>query len=386
MLGSPAVGPRLRRLHRWVHAASVAGDTPVPDGTAGNDRAADGTANDDRATADTNTGGPTARVRADGGSPISGVFDAHPDPMIYYVDRNGDPRVAATNAAFDATFPRDGESLVDALPVADGAASIVEEICTREAVDMERQCHDADGTARYRLRARTLAGGGLVVLTELPDDYPSDALRRENERLEEFASIVSHDLRNLIDVARTRVDAGADTGNHAHFEKSIEALDRMTDIVEDLLTLVRNGRIVESPRRVDPADAVDVAWRTVETGDATLTVVDDLPALSADPGPLQQLLENLFRNAVQHGSAGEGPATVTVGRLDGGFYVADDGPGIPPDQREDVFEAGFTTEREGTGLGLRIVERIARAHGWDVTATESTAGGARFEVVGVEWV
>jgi signal transduction histidine kinase len=371
MLGRLVAGPRLRALLGWLRALSTPGVPP----TAGGGRHPTGEQRVDRPPA-----------RADGGLPVERVFDAHPDPMLYYVDRDGEPSVAATNTAFDATFPTDGTSLVDAIPVADGAAGVVEEIRTRPAVDMERQCHDGDGAARYRLRAKTLADdGGLVVFTELPADYPADALRRENERLEEFASIVSHDLRNLIDVARTRVDAGADTGNHTHFEKSIEALDRMTDIVEDLLTLVRDGRIVESPRRVDPTEAARIAWRTVETGDATLTVVDDLPTLSADPGPLQQLLENLFRNAVQHGSTDGRSVAVTVGRLDGGFYVADDGPGIPPDEREAVFEAGYTTERDGTGLGLRIVERIARAHGWDVTATESENGGARFEVVGVEW-
>jgi signal transduction histidine kinase len=103
----------------------------------------------------------------------------------------------------------------------------------------------------------------------------------------------------------------------------------------------------------------------------------------ADEGRLRQLLENLIRNAIEHG--GEG-VSVTVGTLPDGFYVADDGPGIDPDRREEVFDAGHSTSQSGTGFGLRIVEQVADAHGWSVRAVESEAGGARFEVTGIESV
>jgi signal transduction histidine kinase len=98
---------------------------------------------------------------------------------------------------------------------------------------------------------------------------------------------------------------------------------------------------------------------------------------------LQQLFENLFRNALEHGETVE---TVAVGALgDGpGFYVADDGVGIPESERDEVFESGYTTNEDGTGFGLAIVTDIADAHGWDVTVTESESGGARFEVRGVD--
>jgi nitrogen fixation/metabolism regulation signal transduction histidine kinase len=72
--------------------------------------------------------------------------------------------------------------------------------------------------------------------------------------------------------------------------------------------------------------------------------------------------------------------TIRVGTFSEGFYVADDGPGIPADDRETVFEQGYTTADEGTGLGLAIVDRIADGHGWEVTVTDSETGGARFEV------
>ncbi len=76
--------------------------------------------------------------------------------------------------------------------------------------------------------------------------------------------------------------------------------------------------------------------------------------------------------------------TVTVGDLDTGFYIADDGPGVAPDRRGTVFEAGTTTANNGTGLGLAIVTEIADGHGWSVDVTESKHGGARFEITNVD--
>ena len=71
--------------------------------------------------------------------------------------------------------------------------------------------------------------------------------------------------------------------------------------------------------------------------------------------------------------------------LEDGFYVEDDGPGIPEENRTDIFDSGYSTTGEGTGFGLSIVKRVAEAHGWDITVTESEVGGARFEITGVEF-
>jgi signal transduction histidine kinase len=104
---------------------------------------------------------------------------------------------------------------------------------------------------------------------------------------------------------------------------------------------------------------------------------EDLGTIDADDGRLEALFENLFRNAIEHG--GEN-VTVRVGRSPTEFYVEDDGPGIPEDEREQVFDHGHTTSESGTGFGLSIVEQIADAHGWDVVISEGADSGARFEV------
>jgi signal transduction histidine kinase len=109
----------------------------------------------------------------------------------------------------------------------------------------------------------------------------------------------------------------------------------------------------------------------------------DADTIIADSDRLRQLLENLFRNAIKHG--GE-EVTITIGTENERFYVEDDGPGISPDERDDVFDAGYTTANDGTGLGLSIVQRIVAAHDWEVCVTEGSAGGARFVITGVEFV
>ncbi|MFW5903468.1 MAG: sensor histidine kinase, partial [Halolamina sp.] len=173
-----------------------------------------------------------------------------------------------------------------------------------------------------------------------------------------------------------------------HLLRVQDSLDRMGELIEQSLAVARKGRVVDETERLALDEVVNEAWEAVETPGARLAVEAE-GAIEADEGRLRELFENLFRNSLEH--VGE-DVTVTVGRLgtgrsdaDGdesefdGFYVADDGPGIPPDERDEVFERGYTTEDDGSGLGLAIVRAIAEAHGWTVLVTESDVGGARFE-------
>ena len=205
-------------------------------------------------------------------------------------------------------------------------------------------------------------------------------LERQNDRLEEFAGVVSHDLRNPLEVARGRTELARDECDSEHLAAVERAHDRMAALIDDLLTLAREGGPVTDVEPVDLGRVVGSCWRTVDTRDATLRAEAE-GIIAADEGRLKQLLENLIRNSVEHGGA---DVTVTVGTLPDGFYVADDGPGIDPERREAVFDAGHSTSQSGTGFGLRIVEQVADAHGWSVRAVESEAGGARFEITGVE--
>ena len=205
-------------------------------------------------------------------------------------------------------------------------------------------------------------------------------LERQNERLDEFAGVVSHDLRSPLNVARGSLDLARETDDSEHFDRAEDALDRMEALVEDVLALARQGQLVDETEPVALADVTGEAWDSVEAPDAT--VDDDVgdARVAADRGRLLELFENLFRNAVEHG--GEG-VSVTVSTLPDGFAVEDDGPGIPGGAGDDVFDRGFTSTEDGTGFGLAIVREIAEAHDWRVEAVPSEGGrGARFEVTG----
>jgi signal transduction histidine kinase len=220
-----------------------------------------------------------------------------------------------------------------------------------------------------------------------------EQLARENERLDEFTSIVSHDLRNPMNVAQLRLDLVREETDSEHVDSVQTALDRMETLLEESLQLARGGEMVAEFEPVELRRVVRAAWRNVQTDEATLEIETDVDVM-ANESRLQQLFENLFGNAVDHGLAGEAGAgrgrsalTIRVGTIDDeGFFVADDGEGIPEDIHEDLFEPGATTAAEGTGLGLSIVTRISQAHGWHIAATESADGGARFELTNVDIV
>jgi PAS domain S-box-containing protein len=212
-----------------------------------------------------------------------------------------------------------------------------------------------------------------------------EELERTNERLEQFASVVSHDLKNPLAVADGSLKAARETGADVHFENASDALSRMSALITDVLALAREGSAVVDPDAVFLSAVASAAWTNADTGDATFSVADDV-RIRADEGRLQRLLENCFRNSVEHGGEDDESVSVTVGALaDGrGFYVADDGRGIPERERESLFESGVTTSEDGTGFGLAIVAEIADAHDWQVGTAEGDDGGARIEVTGVE--
>jgi PAS domain S-box-containing protein len=222
---------------------------------------------------------------------------------------------------------------------------------------------------------------------EIEEDRYRRRLELQNERLDNFASVLSHDLRNPLNVAIGRLELAADRYDDADIDAAASALDRTFDLIDDVLAFSRAGADVLDPERVSVPSVAERAWAIVDPdpADSPLDVAPDTGTVTADRTRLQQLLENLFRNSVEHGSTalGNGGVSVTVGPLDdhAGFVVADDGPGIAPDRREAAFELGHTDDDGGSGLGLAIVREIAEAHGWQVELTASADGGARFEVV-----
>ncbi len=226
-------------------------------------------------------------------------------------------------------------------------------------------------------------------------------LERQNERLGNFATVVSHDLRNPLNVAQARIELSREDPDGGHLDVASDAIGRMEGLIDDLLTLAREGRTVEESQPIDLESVATEAWASVATADATLDIQTD-QTVDGDRSRVRQVFENLFRNAVEHGStnprspsahedaveqgaqttgADEGQKlTVTVGTLPaGGFYVEDDGRGLQGADQDAIFEANVSTKDEGTGLGLAIARDIVEAHGWRISA-DPGAEGLRFEI------
>jgi len=335
----------------------------------------------------------------------------YPGPACSYTIQNGEPVVRCTNTAFETRFGDDvtGETVPAAF----------EKLDLRLHDDSEDLSVRLQHGEQFRVRvapSRNRSNGAYLVQTVgaegenagfllfvETDGSESGIGVSGTLGIDHVASVVSHDLRNPLDVAKARLEAGRELDEDEHFDHVEQAHERMERIIQDVLTIARGEEVVEPDDTVDLTEVVETAWETVETNGATLTVEDCLPTAIADPDRVGRLFENLFRNAIDHGSterseddgasiddepAPGGDPAVTVGRLDGentdGFYVADDGPGIRPEDRARVFEPGYSSDDHGTGLGLAIVARIVDLHGWSIDVTSSKAGGARFEVSGLD--
>jgi signal transduction histidine kinase len=380
----------------------------------------------------------------------SDLFRAFPDPLLCYEGDSDEAVVRAVNPAFKRTFDVDEATvtgdpladhlLVDAIEVdsglgfgdgvrassedaggagveADGEAVLSRLDGNERAVIATRRDGD-DEVRHFRLRAVPTPDGGAencILYTEVTDlERRRRNLESRAERLEGFIRVAAHDLRNPLDVAKIRLEAARDAGEAVHFEKAETALERIEHIIRDVLSV--GGAEVEPSEGVAIGEVAEAAWSTVDTAAGGLVIKDDLSPIEADADRLQQLFENLFRNAVEHGGR---DVTVTVGslydgsgsdasgrstapsvnvpsdrsedevrqekkRTAGGFFVADDGPGVTGEERDRAFEPGYSTADDNTGLGLAIVQQIAENHGWHVTLTSGASGGARFEFVGVE--
>jgi len=320
---------------------------------------------------------------------------------VFAIDADG--TIAFANDRFYAISGLDPETVIGAdydrfgRIVDDGLGSLrtaVESVLaddsTEERVELEMD-HPADAPVPQHLpaeaRVTTLGSGGepigaLVSLRQIGKRKAYERqLERQNERLEEFASVVAHDLRNPLSVAEGNLEIATEECDSARLESVGDALDRMWNIIEETLTLAKQGHHVGEKERVTLSEFVRQCWGTVSTSGATLEVGDEM-TIRADVDRLRNLFENLFRNAVEH--VGD-EVTVHVGAIEDGFFLEDDGPGIPPADRERVFDLGYSTAADGTGYGLAIVKWIAEAHGWEVAVADSD-GGARFEFTDVDVV
>lgn len=318
------------------------------------------------------------------------------DPNSQVVDLN-----SAAKELFDVTDDIIGEQvdeLVEKYPDTAAAFRGVFETTTQITIEEDERTRHFDLQISPVGFPDDRRPGRVVVLRDVTEkqrqretlERQQQELQRQNERLDKFASVVSHDLRNPLGIAEMYLDFARESGDEDDFEAVETALERMDEMIEDLLTMARTETAVETREETNLHDVITRAWETTQTGGLTLdSRLPEDATLEAKPDLLQHVFENLFRNAADHNAP---PVTVTVGLLENGsgFYVEDDGDGIPAEHRDEVFDHGYTTDEEGTGFGLSIVTDLVGAHGWSISVTEGSVaptqgeqterGGARFEI------
>jgi PAS domain S-box-containing protein len=333
---------------------------------------------------------------------FSALFRELPEPVVEASFADGSATIERVNPAFEDTFDVDSASddphdlvvagsnggatdLVDPDTETD-SVNLVERARNGEHVEIEVTRETADGERDFLLRVVPFSVDDeqrcYVIYVDISELIERERqLQRQNDRLEEFASVLSHDLRNPLMVAQGTVEM-LDV-DETYADRIERAHDRMERLIEDVLTLAREGEVTET-QAVSLSTIAERARQTTETNGHAIEIDTD-HTVDADPSALREIFENLFRNAVEHGADDtDDGVTVRVEDLPDGFAVADDGVGIAPDEREKVFESGYSTVQDNTGFGLRIVRQLVTAHGWDLELTESDAGGARFEITGAE--
>ncbi|SDJ63559.1 PAS domain S-box-containing protein [Halovenus aranensis] len=287
------------------------------------------------------------------------------------------------------TLGRDGVITEEMTDIADDITAGLQPGSESQKEIVELQIHPGpDQTREIEVHASLLPAdevfsGVVLVFHDITERKQNEReLRRQNERLEEFASIVSHDLRNPLNVAMGHLEIIQDNHDSPSVQHVAGALDRMETLIRETLQLAKQGEMVTETEPIQLSSILNGCWGMIAGEEATLEQTGDVQ-FEGDPPRVKQLFENLFRNAIDH--AGE-DVTVRVGYEGGTLTVADDGPGVPPDQRDEVFDTGHTTSDDGTGFGLAIVQEIVDAHDWEITVSESWAGGARFEITGFDVV
>ena len=223
-----------------------------------------------------------------------------------------------------------------------------------------------------------LADLGAIVGHAIWAVESAEAAERSGASAEGIENLV-HELRNPLGIAKSHLEIAREDGDVGALDRVESALDRLVETVDRASIGVGGGPSIDASRG-ELREDVALAWQSIEAAEADLGVVDST-SFVADHDLVVRLLVNLLQNAVEHGGA---DVSIRVGTLPGGFYVEDDGAGIPPEEREAVLERGYSTGASGLGIGLNIVEDVASAHGWDVSILEGDRGGARFEVTGID--
>lgn len=206
-------------------------------------------------------------------------------------------------------------------------------------------------------------------------------LKNKNKKLDEFAKIISHDIRNPLAIAKGHLDIFInENGSDSSLEKTKDAICRIEDIIDEVLEVTTADNSTLKKKHVSIQYIINKCWDNIDTKNAEIHIATN-KIISLNEKLSARLFENLFKNSIKHG--GSEDIKIKVGTMNNGFYIEDNGRGIPPENRNKIFNSAYTTSKSGKGLGLTIVEQVCDVHGWDINVKESESGGARFEITNI---
>jgi len=276
---------------------------------------------------------------------------------------------------------------------------------------MQRLVFELEPLKAEELRSaaqRTLAIGGLAALTLLGVAIAvarrefrrtAELADREREKrlasLGEMSAVLAHEIKNPLASLKGNaqllaaslpagdkprrpaspaeaIEPSREAKLRARAERVVDEAVRLEKLTQDLLAFVRTGQLQRA--QVAPASiARDVAGENVQVDDRGAP-----QAWSLDAGRLREVLANLVDNAVAAGPPVQVRVLAERGRLV--YEVIDRGPGVPPADRDKIFEPFFTGKTRGTGLGLAIAKRIVELHGGTIAVTGGEGAGAVFRI------
>lgn len=205
-------------------------------------------------------------------------------------------------------------------------------------------------------------------------------LKYKNKQLTEFAKIISHDIRNPLSIAQGYIDMIEDGGNNNQpIQKTKNALNKIENILDDVLDISTKTESDLTKQYLTIDSIANNCWNNIENENSNLYVKTN-QSIFVNEKLVYRFFDNMFKNSIKHGGKN---VDITIGSLNNGFYIEDTGDGIPDKIKSEIFNPNYTTSNTGKGLGLTIVEHVCDLHNWTIKVTESSSGGARFEITDI---